>query len=114
MQIDNPHFSHIVLIGFVRYSLSRRSYFVSDCGELLRRIWHLTPENTRNIVAMDIAEAIYFDDVSIETVDKLIADGMSPEDCSCYRYLEGADRRSWELTLEFIHKHQKHVAESIN
>jgi hypothetical protein len=110
MQIEDPHFSHIVLVGFVRYSLTRSSYFVGDCGELLRRMWHSTPENTRQIIATNIAEALYYDDCSIAKIKTLVAEDMAPEDCSCYRHLEDIDRRSWELTLEFIQKHQKYAA----
>lgn len=114
MQINDPHLSHVVIIGFVRYSLSRSSYFVSDCGNLLRETWHAIPANTRKIVATDIAEALYHDDTSIETIKNLVAQGMVLEDCECYRYLESHDRRSWELILEFIVSYEKHHAEAID
>lgn len=113
MQINDSHLSHVVLIGFVRYSLSRSSYFVSDCGELLRRTWHDIPEHTRKIIATDIAEALHHDDTSIETIQNLVAQGMAPEDCECYRYLESHDRRSWELALEFIINHENHRPSAI-
>jgi hypothetical protein len=49
---------HSTLINSVRYCLTCHSYAPSECVELIRSRWAEIPENTRRIIARDVAEAI--------------------------------------------------------
>jgi hypothetical protein len=53
---------HQLFINDTRYSLTRHSYAPSDCCDLLRARWAEIPENTKNIIARDVNEAIRDDE----------------------------------------------------
>lgn len=91
---------HAVLINHTRYCLTRRSYAVSECADLLKSKWSKIPVNTQTIIRRDIEEAIRDDDQTIKRrEDKLTgADSIN----SCYFPMDQCDRSSWDRLLAFI------------
>jgi hypothetical protein len=70
---------HAVLINHTRYCLTRCSYAVGECCDLLKAKWSQIPENTQTIIRRDIKEAIEHGD-----------------------WMDKCDRSSWESLLQFI------------
>jgi hypothetical protein len=63
--IFNDSELHAILINQTRYCLTRRSYAVSECADLLKSKWSQIPINTQTIIRRDIATAIEDDDRTI-------------------------------------------------
>jgi hypothetical protein len=61
MQLNDKEI-HQLLINATRYALTRHSYAPSNCCELIRAKWPEIPEQTRNIIARDVDEAIRDDE----------------------------------------------------
>ncbi len=88
---------HAVLINHTRYCLTRRSYAVGECCDLLRSKWTEIPENTQVIIRRDIKEAIEDDNRTIEIIkDKLADIDNREQDVSIYRRMDKCARQSWD------------------
>ena len=104
MQANKITFSdselHAVLINHTRYCLTRRSYAVSECCNLLKSKWSQIPVNTQTIICRDIKEAIDDDDQMIR-----IRQAQMERDCTTESYIHPmnkCDRSSWDRLLDFI------------
>jgi hypothetical protein len=91
---------HAVLINHTRYCLTRRSYAVSECCDLLKSKWSQVPVNTQNIIRRDIKEAIDDDDNMIRMRQAQLERDRTTE--SYIHPMNKCDRLNWNSILEFI------------
>jgi hypothetical protein len=96
--------SHAILIGWMRYCLTRQSYAVSECTDFLKARWEEIDPKTQTIILRDIKEAISDDDKTLEFIKDKLADADNhAQDLSVYRRWMECDRVDWERLVELIH-----------
>ncbi len=93
---------HAVLINHTRYCLTRRSYAVSECCDLLRVKWSQIPKNTQVIICRDIKEAIDDDNRWLELSNIRLAEANYNQDICIFRCWDECDRIEWERLFTFI------------
>lgn len=91
--------SHAVLIGWVRYCLTRRSYAVSECTDFLKSRWNEIEPSTQTIILRDIKEAIADDDRTLELIRDKLADVDFHGDVSVHRRWDKCDRADWDAVI---------------
>jgi hypothetical protein len=91
---------HSILINSVRYCLTRHSYAVSECADLLRSKWSQIPASTQNIIRRDIKAAIEEDEM-MSAVGQYKYNPVTG-DSDIYRKFHKCDRAEWARILEFI------------
>lgn len=98
---------HAVLINSVRYCLTRRSYAVQECCDLLQDKWNNISTSTQNIIEKDIRKHIKDDDTAIDIRNKELSEGAVEDRVGCYPILPEDHREAWEGVLKQIDINQE-------
>jgi hypothetical protein len=78
ISLNHPE-THAIFIGWVRYCLTRRSYAVSECCDILCRRWQELPIETRRIIGRDILLEIEIETRVLERCSKKSASHFDVE-----------------------------------
>lgn len=101
--------SHMILIGWVRYCLGRKTSAVSECCDWLIPNWTKIHPNTQAVIYRDIKEEIDQDNRLLEMQKERLAQGDGFNSVAQLRFWDDCDRVEWESVLSAIELKKNHL-----